>query len=74
LFTSSFSPRFNDVHLVVDVGNKSVGGCDNEQERERSLVVDTDNGSAVKDEVEINFVIEEERRTGIFGVCDLIRS
>jgi hypothetical protein len=33
-----------------------------------------DDGRAVKDDDEIKFDIEEERRTGIFGVVDLISS
>ncbi len=69
MFTSSFSPRFNDVHLVFDVWNNSFDGWDNEHESERSL----DIGRFVKDD-EIKFEIEEERRTGIFGVIDFIIS
>jgi hypothetical protein len=39
------------------------------------LEIDTEDGSAVKDDDdEIKFDIDEERRTGIFGVCDLIAS
>ncbi len=74
MFTSSFSPRFNDVHLVVDVWNNSFGGWDNEHERERSLDIDIEHGRAVKEDDDIKFEIEEERRTGIFGVVDLISS
>ncbi len=65
MFTSSFSPRFNDVHFVVDIWNKSFDGCDNEQESECSFDIGIDDN-------EIKFDIDEERRTGIFGVVDLI--
>ncbi len=72
LFTSTLSPKFNDVHLVADVWNNSFDGCDNEHERERSLVMD--DGRAVKDDDVIKFEIEEDRRIGIFGVVDLFSS
>ncbi len=72
MFTSSFSPRFNELRLIVDVWNNSFDGWDNEHERERSLDIDIDDGRAVKEADDINFEIEDERRTGIFGVVDFI--
>lgn len=42
----------------------SADGCDNEQDKERSLMMDD------SELVEIKFEIDEDKRTGILGVVD----